>query len=65
METDIEARLAEIKRELARQNEQWERARHALERLGDEPLTVPREFFRQLDALAQRQGADGAGGIRA
>ncbi len=59
MGTDIEARLAEIQRELAQQNEQWERTRHALACLGDEPLAVPRAFLQQLDALAQGHAASG------
>jgi|HubBroStandDraft_6_1064221.scaffolds.fasta_scaffold3784596_1 hypothetical protein len=51
METDIEARLAEVASELARQDEEWRRVKRALARFGDEPLAVPREFLRQLDSL--------------
>ena len=55
MGTDIETRLAEVASELARQDEEWGRAKRALATFGDEPLAVPREFLRQLDALTPNQ----------
>ena len=64
MRANIEARLADLRSELRRQNEEWEHTKRAIGRLADEPLAVPREFFRQLAALApDRAGADA--GIRA
>ena len=61
MGTDIDARLADLRGELGRQNEVWERTKRAIAQLGDEPLAVPREFLRQLGALAPERDRAGAG----
>jgi hypothetical protein len=63
METDIEARLADIRSELEAQNEQWQAARQALIRLGCEQVKVPRELLRRLDALVPRRPT-GVHGLR-
>jgi hypothetical protein len=59
----IDERLDEIKAALARQNEEWHRARRALAGLGDVSVMVPNEFLEGLDALS-RVSATRASGLR-
>ncbi len=54
MGTLREQRLAQFRGEFARQNEQWGSAMWALAQLGEVRVSVPREFFERLDALAPR-----------
>ena len=48
MTTRNEERLDAIRRELERQNEEWERIKDAVARLGDVEIAVPREVLAQL-----------------
>jgi hypothetical protein len=42
-----------VKKELARQDEAWGRAKQALARIGDARITVPHELLEQLEAPVQ------------
>jgi hypothetical protein len=64
MGTLREERLAQLRGELGRQNERWGSAMGALAQLGDVRVSVPREFFERLDALAPR-GVAAPQGLRA
>jgi hypothetical protein len=64
MGTFNEELLAQLRVELASQNEQWRSTMRALSRLGEVRVVVRREFFEQLDALA-RSGVVEPQGLRA
>jgi hypothetical protein len=49
--------LAALRRELGRQNADWERARGALAKLGEGTLAVPRDVLRRIDACAPEAGS--------
>jgi hypothetical protein len=51
MASDVEDRLEPWRRELARQNKEWERAKSALAALGPDPIAVPQDVLERLDAL--------------
>jgi len=57
MATSFQQRLQEMKRELATQNEKWDRAKTSLSRLGDVRFVVAREALDELDALARTPAA--------
>lgn len=53
MTTRWQDQLEAVKKELARQDEAWGRAKQALARIGDARITVPHELLEQLEAPVQ------------
>jgi hypothetical protein len=43
-------RLAAMRRELARQNEEWGRTKEALRKLGEATFAVPEDVLERIDA---------------
>jgi hypothetical protein len=54
MATGDDDQLGELKAQLDEQNERWRRALSILALLGDVRVSVRREFFERLDALAPK-----------
>jgi hypothetical protein len=52
MTTEMKKRLAAVRAELDRQNEAWQEALRAIERLGQRSIATPHEFVQRLDTLA-------------
>jgi hypothetical protein len=51
MATELQERLAEIRAQIERQDEEWSRARRALAQLGDEPIAISPGLLEELEAL--------------
>lgn len=53
MATHLEERLAEVRAEIERQDQEWSRARRALAQRGDEPIAISPDLLEDLEALAR------------
>ena len=65
MTTRWQEQLEAIKRELARQDQEWARATEALARLGDVSIPVPASVVEQLQAPPVEAAAPVVIGLRA
>jgi hypothetical protein len=63
--TGRQEQLEAVERELARQDEEWARAKEALVRLGDVSIVVPASVIEQLQVQARKPDAARVfGGLR-